>query len=242
MRGLLFIILLHFTFAASAADTSHEAAAREYFAAMMETDKPRLAKAFVATMGNAGAETADLSLEMLESPEYETLFVSILVKIFSEKELLSLVEMTNLPAYQLLQERLPALTEKVGPEMADFFRKNQTVFSLRVAAKREQRRALCEKHGPHQMPGKIKDNYWDVFPKVISQGYSCTIAMENKKGKFKYVGCSNQQTYCDQKARIGLWFDSTTLEITRIDYGGIPILTDDLLTKLGYTPSSLPQR
>lgn len=243
MRGLIIIFLFHFAFTASAADTSHEAAARKFFSAMMKTNKPGLAQALGAF--GSSAESRKVAIEALESQEFEAVYVRNLVKTFSEQELSSLVEMANTPAYRLYSERSSIFLAKMAPELATFYRNFAAESVKRTEDKNrenQEKAVSCRDERTSQIPEFINSNL-SLFPFLEGKGYNCSEVQEDKLAKLMYVSCRRPQPNCRYDRIVSLRLDMTTLKVDMAYDGPHSATILGELTRQGrLTPGVLPQK
>lgn len=136
MRTLLVFLSLALAVPAWAADTDHEAAARQFYNAWMNVDRPQMIEAFSRGMGAANPEIKAIVLEAFQSPELEAIYLKHLVDTFSPDELAALNAMVATPGFRIWLERMPAFTARLLPDAANYFRANFMELRRRVAEKR----------------------------------------------------------------------------------------------------------
>lgn len=136
MRTLIIILSLALAAPAWSADTPHEAAARQFYEAWMNVDRPQMIEAFSRGMGNTNPEVKAIVLEAFQSPELEAIYIRHLVNSFSMDELAALNAMAASPGFRLWLERMPAFTARLLPDAANYFRTNFMELRRRAAEKR----------------------------------------------------------------------------------------------------------
>jgi hypothetical protein len=225
---------------AFAADTSHEAAARKFLDAWLKTDKQRLVRVIAGPVGATYPQTRALIREALDSPEFDAIYVRTLVATFTEAELLALLDMAQTPAFRLFNDRIIQFTEQSLPEIHAYLKANAPALSKRAAAKQQERRSLCQAHGPSELPGRARDNALGALSRARKAGYVCNEVLEDKLAKQIYVVCTHQQTYCDDYEIINLRYDASTLEVGVINIGRPNDLLDALSKQGRLARGTLP--
>ncbi len=225
-----------------AADNTHEAAARKYYSTWMKTDKRLFLQSFAGIAGATNQQTQAIALALLESPEYELIFVKHLKNIYTEVELLSLIDLANTPAFRLFNERMPHLVDRTLPEVRTFYSANYAELSRRATEKQISRRLQCLDNGPRELPGGRGESVFDVLPKAERIGYICDSVLEDKFAKSMFVTCTNQKTMCDDFAVINFRYDTTTLKLESINAGRTTALIEALSKQGRFTAGNLPPR
>jgi len=241
-RGVCTVALLLLApLVALAADSTHEAVARQFFSAWMKTDRERLVRAIAGPAGATWPQTRALVLTALESPEFEAIYVKHLVGTFSEQELTSLVEMSRTPAFQIFSERMPQFTERALPEVAAFFKNNTAELNRRAVERQKERRTLCQTHGPSRLPGRTGDSALTVLANARQTGYVCGEALEDRRAGVMYVACTNDKTYCDDYQVINFRYDTATMRLESINIGRSSAVIDALSKEGRLTAGTLPK-
>ncbi|TCS72201.1 hypothetical protein EDC61_106116 [Sulfuritortus calidifontis] len=136
MRTLIIMLSLALAAPAWAVDTDPEAAARQFYNAWMNIDRPQMIEAFSRGMGTSSPEIKAIVLEAFQSPELEAIYIKHLVNNFTPDELAALNAMAGSPGFRLWLERMPAFTARLLPDAANYFRANFMELRRRVAEKR----------------------------------------------------------------------------------------------------------
>lgn len=237
-----FLAGLCLTLSAFAADTSHEAAARRFLDAWLKADKQRLVRVIAGPVGATYPQTRALIREVLDSPEFDAIYVRTLVATFTEAELLLLLDMAQTPAFRLFNDRIIQFTEQSLPEIHAFLKENAPALSKRAAAKQQERRSLCQAHGPSRLPGRARDNALEVLSQARKIGYVCNEVLEDKLAKQLYVVCTHQETHCDDYEIINFRYDALSMEVGVINIGRPNELLDALTKQGRLTRGTLPSR
>lgn len=121
------------------ADTAtYKAAALKVQKITFGIDKPRMLQVFASSIGqNISQDEKEILLEILDSSEFEEIYVRSLMKVFSEPELVALAEMMDNPAFRIYMERMPIFMEDWMPEAMAHWKKSVPEFRRRVAERKK---------------------------------------------------------------------------------------------------------